>query len=117
MIMELTDDVAVAAFVQGWIVFKYSRGRRTAQMIGNNFDLAVQGNLGIRDHGGQKECMGVVAKSTGHPADPEGEPAIRSLHKTVVVPVDRKRSGMAAAGAGELMELEPGNDIIIKIWS
>ena len=77
--------------------------------------LDCQGNLGIRDHGRQKEGVGGPAFGTFHPADPqEGFPA-RIFHGTAVVSVDRKAS-VVAAGTFQPVEREEVDGRFINIF-
>lgn len=59
--------------------------------------------------------MGMVTAGTDDPADTERELSSRHFQGTGIVAMNGKAGGMTA-GTGELVELQAGNKIIIKIW-
>ena len=81
----------------------------------DDFLLDGQGDLGIRNHGRQKECVGGPAFRTFHPPDPQKGFPVRVFHETAVVPVDGKAS-MVAAGTFQPVKRKKVNDRFINIF-
>ena len=77
--------------------------------------MGRQGDLGIRDHGGQEYGMGSAAFGALYPEDLQRvDMTIRCPDLPFVVGMDGKAARMPA-GTGELMELQGADDGIIKI--
>nr|WP_230399286.1 hypothetical protein [Novisyntrophococcus fermenticellae] len=75
--------------------------------------LVSKGNLGIRDYGGQKECVGRSALGTSDPADAKADRPLFLFHGTIVVTVNREACGVPAE-TGQLMKLDIIYNRIIK---
>ena len=70
-------------------------------------------DLGVRDHGRKKKCMGGPALRAFHPTDTEPDRSGRQLYCPPVVAMDRE-AGRMATGTGQLMERKIKNNRIIK---
>lgn len=77
--------------------------------------LVSKGDLGIRNDGRQKECVGSLALGAADTADAKRKRPIPNLHGTSVVAMNGDTGGVAAGtGERELVELDIIYNRIIK---
>lgn len=107
---EPAEDAADAAFINQRVAL-----HDCLRLSGDDIRLVGKGNLGIRNDGGRKKGMGMSALAAYHPADVEDTKRAILSEGTVIVTVHRQAGAVPAAWAGELVELEGMDDIIIKI--
>ena len=92
------------------------QGRKTNPLFRSmdGADMQLQGDLGVGNHGGKKERMGVTAFFTVHPDDREYNYRISELDPARVSPMTDQAPGMSAS-AGNECQIKGINRIIIKI--
>ena len=76
--------------------------------------LIGQGDLGVRNNGGRDEGMCPSADGAFDPADAQGKQPDTGLDPACIVAMDLQASGKAA-GTGKLVELDVGEQLVIKI--
>lgn len=92
----VTEDEFDIVLVNREPVFADATAAITCFVVLANPLLVSKRYLGIRNHGGQKECMGSPALGTSDTTDAEADNSIFLLHRAFVVTVNREASRMPA---------------------
>lgn len=76
--------------------------------------LVVQGDLGVRDNKSRQESVRFTAIPATDTADTHMDGSGRCFEGTMVITVNSEACRVAA-GTGQLVELQPGDEVIIFI--
>lgn len=108
-------DMSDGAFIDGIIASQKTCSRRIRLVSCNDLGMILQRKLGVGNHGGKKQSVGLAAGFTDDATDTDAKLTFRYFDKTVVVPMNGQTAGMSA-GASKLVKLKICNKRIIKSW-
>lgn len=103
------DDRFDAVFIDLGMVLTDIRGRNFLFNRHDDLPLFFKRDLGIRNKGRDKECVGFTTLRTLYPCDLYLHLFILCLYMPKIVAVDGQTGGMPAL-AGELVDLDQGNN-------
>ena len=109
----VSKDRLDIVFVNGKVIIADTADIISSLIVQTDALLVSKCYLGIRDNGGQKDCMGRTTLGASDSADAKADKPIHLLHRTFVVAVNREAGGVHA-GTDKLMELEVIYNRIIK---
>ncbi len=108
MFFKLADDGPHTAFVNKRVAFHDIR-----PVSGNNIRLVFQQGTGIWDYPGKQQSMGGAAFTTDHPLDAQRNQFPILFDRPGIAAIESHAGSLLAAWAGDLVDLETGNDTVI----
>lgn len=111
----VSNDIPDSALIDGIIAFQKTCSRHVRFISCNDLNMILQRKLGVRNHGGKEQGVGLTAGFTGYPTDAEAKFTFGGFDKTLVVAMDRQTTGMSTS-ALKLVKLKICNKRIIKSW-
>lgn len=78
----------------------------------NYLGLIGQRNLGVRDNESRHESVGFAADTAANAADTHTDGTRKDFKSAVIISMNRE-TGRVSAGAGKLLKLECGDEVII----
>lgn len=110
MLFKLAEDGTHAAFINQRVALHDSCGA-----AGNDIRLVLKQGTGIGDELRKQQGMGGSAFAADNPADVQFHQFPILFYRPGIAAIKSHPGSFAAAGAGELVELDAGNDVIIFI--